>query len=172
MAPPLEPCQPFNTRVFLTSRLDQEQQSRTTATAKFCRNAIIPCMLLKLCPTPRQKRVWKAALFTFQQHNHVLPWLMWFRQVMYICCFPLQMRNLGMTIELNPQGDKITCPAFGLYSFPTEYSTIGHIVLDLTSITYQPATESRERTGHPRRHVTLCHVRAKTGISSSHTNHT
>ena len=26
-----------------------------------------------------------------------------------------QMRNLGTTIELDPQGDKITCPAFGLF---------------------------------------------------------
>ena len=32
---------------------------------------------------------------------------------------PLQMRSLDMTIELDPQGDKTTCPAFGLHSFPT-----------------------------------------------------
>ena len=52
-----------------------------------------------------------------------------------------QMRNLGMTIELDPQGDKITCPAFGVYSSPVEYSTMGHIVLDLTNLTYQPMTK-------------------------------
>ena len=52
-----------------------------------------------------------------------------------------QMRNLGMTIELDPQGGKITCPAFGLYSSPAEYSTMGHFVLDLTSLTYQPTTK-------------------------------
>ena len=27
-----------------------------------------------------------------------------------------QMKNLGSTFELDPKGDKITCPAFGLYS--------------------------------------------------------
>ena len=28
-----------------------------------------------------------------------------------------QMKKLGMTIEQDSKGDKITCPAFGLYSF-------------------------------------------------------
>ena len=68
--------------------------------------------------------------------------------------FPLpQMNNLGMIIELDPKGDKITCPAFGLHSSPAECSTMGHIVLDLTSLTYQP--KSRERSTHPKRHVTF-----------------
>ena len=61
------------------------------------------------------------------------------------------MKNLGMTIELNPKGEKITCPAFGLHSDPAEHSTMGHIVLDLTSLTYQP--KSRERSTRPKRHV-------------------
>ena len=39
-----------------------------------------------------------------------------------------QMKHLGMTVELDPKGDKITCPAFGLYSSPAEYSTVGHTV--------------------------------------------
>ena len=64
-----------------------------------------------------------------------------------------QMRNLGTTIELDPQGDKIICPAFGLSSSPAEYSTMGHIVLDLTSLTYQPTTKSSNRSGHPQKHV-------------------
>ena len=63
-----------------------------------------------------------------------------------------QMRIFGMTIELDPKGDKIKCPAFGLYSPPAEYSTMGHIVLDLTSLAYQP--KSRELSAHPKRHVT------------------
>ena len=49
-----------------------------------------------------------------------------------------QMKNSGMTIELTPKGDNITCPAFGLYSSPVESSTMGHVVLDLTSLAYQP----------------------------------
>ena len=55
------------------------------------------------------------------------------------------MRNLGTPIELDPQGDKITCPAFGLFSSPAEHSTMGHIVLDLTSLTYQFTTRSSDR---------------------------
>ena len=66
-----------------------------------------------------------------------------------------QMRNWDMTIELDPQGDKLKCPPFGLYSSPAEYSTMGHLVLDLTSLTYQPTTKSSDRPGNPRRHVTF-----------------
>ena len=44
------------------------------------------------------------------------------------------MKNLGMIIELNLKGDNITCPAFGLCSSPFEYSTVGNIVLDLSSL--------------------------------------
>ena len=58
-----------------------------------------------------------------------------------------QIKNLGVTIELDPKGDKITCPSFGLYSSPSESSTIGHIVLDLTSLAYQ--AKLRERSVHP-----------------------
>ena len=50
-----------------------------------------------------------------------------------------RMKNLGMTLELDPKGDTITCPAFGLYSSPGDYSTMGRIVLDLTTLAYQPA---------------------------------
>ena len=66
-----------------------------------------------------------------------------------------QMRNLGMTIELDSQGDKIACPAFGMYSSPAEYSIMGHIVLDLTSLTYQQKIKTSDRLGNPRRHVTF-----------------
>ena len=63
------------------------------------------------------------------------------------------VKNLSMTIELNPRGDKNTCPAFGLYASPAEYSTMGHIVLDLTSLANQP--NSRERSARPKKHVTF-----------------
>ena len=41
-----------------------------------------------------------------------------------------QMKNLGKTIEWDPNEDKKTCPAFGLHSSPAECSTMGNIVLD------------------------------------------
>ena len=63
------------------------------------------------------------------------------------------MKSLGTTIELDPQGDKITCPTFGLYSFPAEYSTTGHMVLDWTCLAYQP--KSRERSARPAKHATF-----------------
>ena len=64
-----------------------------------------------------------------------------------------QMKNLGTTIELDPEGDKITCAAFGLHLSPVEYSTMGRLVLDSTSLVYQPT--SRERSAHPKRNVTF-----------------
>ena len=53
-------------------------------------------------------------------------------------------------------------PSFGLFSSPAEYSTMGHIVLDLTSPAYQPTTKSRERPGHPRRHAIFAMSKRKT----------
>ena len=38
---------------------------------------------------------------------------------------------------------------------------MGHIVLDLTSLAYQPTTKSRERSGHPWRHVTFARSERK-----------
>ena len=70
-----------------------------------------------------------------------------------ILFFLSQMENVGTTIELDPNGDKITCPAFGLYSSPAEYSTMGQNVLDLTSLAYQP--KSRGRSARPKKHVTF-----------------
>ena len=72
-----------------------------------------------------------------------------------------QMQNMDMTVELDPQGAKITCPAYGLYSSTVEYSTMGHIVLDLTSLAYQP--KSRERSARPTKHVTLAESQKKSG---------
>ena len=65
-----------------------------------------------------------------------------------ILFLPSQMKNLGTTVELDPKVDKITCPSFGLY-------IMGHVVLDLTSLAYQPPTKSREQPAHPKRHVTF-----------------
>ena len=70
-----------------------------------------------------------------------------------------QMKNLGMTIELDPNGDKITCPAFGFYSSPAEYSTMGHIMLDLTSLAHH--RKSREQSARMKKHVIFCPIGAK-----------
>ena len=64
----------------------------------------------------------------------------------------LQMQNLGIILELDPKVAKITCPAFGLYSSPVEYRTMGHVALDLTILAYQP--KSLERSDCPTKHVT------------------
>ena len=72
-----------------------------------------------------------------------------------------QMKNFGTTVELDPKGDKITCPAFGLHT------TMGHIVLDLTSLTYQP--KWRERSTHPKRHVTFALTDKKICVPNSFT---
>ena len=66
-----------------------------------------------------------------------------------------QMRNLGTTIKLGPQGDKIICAAFGLFSFVEENFIMEHIVWDMTSLKHQPTAKSSDRPGHPRRHVTF-----------------
>ena len=63
------------------------------------------------------------------------------------------MQNLGVTLELDPKGAKITCPAFGLYSSPFEKSTMGHIPLDLTTLAYQP--KSREPSSRLAKYVTF-----------------
>ena len=67
--------------------------------------------------------------------------------------FIILQKNMGSMLD--PKGDKISCPAFGLYSSPAENSTMEHIVLDVTNLAYQPTTWSREQCGHPKRHVTF-----------------
>ena len=107
--------------------------------------------LSPLClPTRRQKIVLKVVLFTAQQHLHVD---VLERCDVRILLFLSLMINFGMTIELDPNEDKVTCPALGLYSSPAEYSTMGHSVSELASLAYQP--KSRERSARPKKHVTF-----------------
>ena len=84
------------------------------------------------------------------------------RQVMCPSCFLSQIKNLGATFELDPKGDKITCPAFCLHSSPAENSQMGHVVLDLMNLAYQPATKWREQPGHPKRHAIFAMSMRKT----------
>ena len=45
-----------------------------------------------------------------------------------------QMKNRGATVELDPKGDTLTCPAFGMCLFSADCSTMDHLVLDFTSL--------------------------------------
>ena len=117
------------------------------------RNSVVVTYLSCLS-TPRQKPARKVAVSTFQQFHHVRARLMNLRQVMCHLVFT-QMINFGRTIELDPRGDKITCPALGLYSSPCEHSTMGHIVLDLPNLACQPTTKSCGHSGQPKRHLTF-----------------
>ena len=69
----------------------------------------------------------------------------------HILFSPSQMKKLGTTIELDPKGDKITCPAFGLYCSLANYSMMEHIVLDLTSLIKAKISESSSHTRTGRR---------------------
>ena len=57
---------------------------------------------------------------------------------------------------------QITCHAIGLYTSPVQHSTMGHIVLDLTSLVCQP--KSRERSDRPTKHVTFALSEGKSGL--------
>ena len=135
---PLEPCQPSETCVVFVA---------------FQQNFVLARSLLFL-PTLKQKLVGKVVLFIFRQKppcfNRV--GVLETSDVPVPCSLP-QMQNLGITLELDPKGAKITCPAFGLYSSFVEYSTTAHIVLDLTSLAHQP--KSRERSSRSTKHVTF-----------------
>ena len=59
------------------------------------------------------------------------------------------MKNLDMTMELDPKGDKFTCPAFWPCT-PLQQSTPRwDIVLDLTSLACQPKSRDRHLTFAP-----------------------
>ena len=118
-------------------------------------DGILPLQQIFCSKTLTQKLAGKVASFAFQQHHHVQPWLMCLRQVMFFFKMFPQMRNLGATIELDPQGDKVACPAFGLSSSPAEYSTLGLVLLGLTSLTNQPTTKSSDGLVTQRRHVSF-----------------
>ena len=153
-----ESCQPSSTRCSgPRGRLDRDRQSEDSRSmhgiVALRRNSAVVTNL-SCSPTRRQKPAWRVAVSTFQTTPPCSTKVDVLETGDVSILFSLsQMRNLGTTIELDPKGDKITCPAFGLYSSPAECSTIGDIVLDVTSLAYQPATKSREQPGHPKRHA-------------------
>ena len=141
-------------------RLDQERQlidSRNMHGIMILRRKSTVVTSLSSLPTPRQKPARKVAL---PMHFPTIPPCSTKVDVLDTGDVPIlfslsQMKNLCTTIELDPKGDNITCPAFGLSSSPAEHSTMGHIVLDLTNIACQSTTKSREQPGQPKRHVTF-----------------
>ena len=83
--------------------------------------------ILSCLPTPRRRPCWESCII----HFPTTPPCSTRVDVLETGYVPTlfshpQMKHLGMTIELDPKRDKITCPAFGLYSSPAEYSTMGH----------------------------------------------
>ena len=79
-------------------------------------------------------------------------WCAWDGRRAYLFSLP-QMKNLGITLELDPKGAKNYTSSFWLVLSPVEYSTMGDIVLDLSCPAYQP--KSRERSARPTKHVTF-----------------
>ena len=138
-------------------QLDQKRQlkgSRNMRCIVALRHSFALTTSPSCSPTLRRRFVTKLILSIFRQRLRVLPKLDVHEtgNVPIFLSLP-QMKNLGMIVQLDPNGDKISCPAFDLYSSPAEYSTIGHIVLDLTSLAYHP--KSRERFDHPKGHLTF-----------------
>ena len=133
-----------------------------TATRRLQKHAMYHGISTEACPCDKSfvfanfetGNCWESCII----HFLIIPSCSARVDVLETCNVPIlfslhQMHNLGNTLELDPKGNKITCPAFGLYSSPADYSTMGHIVLDLTSLAYQP--KSRERSARWTKHVTL-----------------
>ena len=103
-------------------RLDQERQSNDSRSMHgilaLRRNSAVVTTLACLT-TRRQKLARRVALSTFQQFHHVLPRVCVFETGDVPILFSLaQMKNLGMTIELYPKGDKNYMSSFGSVSTP------------------------------------------------------
>ena len=64
-----------------------------------------------------------------------------------------QMQNLGIPLDLDPKGAKITCPALACTLLPTNIPQWDILSWILTSLAYQP--KSRERSDRPTKRVTL-----------------
>ena len=137
-------------------RLNQERQSKDSRNmhgieALRWNSAVVTN--LSCLPNARQKPARKVSFFTFQQFHHVLPRLMYLRQVMCPSCCSLSFRL--RPLNWIQKETKLHVQLFGLYSSPAEHSTMGHCVLHLTNLASQPTTESREQPGQQKRHVTF-----------------
>ena len=170
---PFEPCQPSNTRGsgLIGSRAAIERFKKRARyygiTTEFCR-----CDKSFVFANSETETCMKSGIIRFPRTPPCSTKVdvLETGDVPILLTLP-QMKILGMAIELDSKGDKITWPAFGLYFSPAEYSTRGHIVLDLTSLAGQPTNKSREQPGHPGRHVTFAMSERKTSISSPFTRH-
>ena len=128
---PFEPCPLSRRQLFWNlaahDHLDRERQSKGSKNmlgiTALLRSFAFAKSLLCL-PILRQKLVGKVVLYTFRQQLHIIPELMCLRRATCLSYFLFfRWKNLGKAFELDPKGDKIKYPAFGLYSSPAEYST-------------------------------------------------
>ena len=93
---------------------DQSEGSRNMRCIIISRQNSVTAKSLLCLPTLRQKLVGKVVLFIFRQNHNVLPGLMCLRRATCLSYSLPQMKNLGITLELDPKGAKITCPALHL----------------------------------------------------------
>ena len=127
VATPFETCQQSNTRgsapwlhAFDWTKSSNRNMQETYTVLWQSRQNFAVVMSRSCSPTPRQKLAWQVALSTFQQHHRGSTKV----DVLETGDVPilfsvLQMECLGMTIELDPKGHTIACPAFfGLCSSP------------------------------------------------------
>ena len=80
---------------------------------RFQKHVLHCAITTKFCPCTKSFVFANFETETFQQHLHVQSELICLRRATCLSYFSLsQMKNSGTTIELDPKGDKLTCPAF------------------------------------------------------------
>ena len=101
-------------------RLDQKRQSKGSRNMQWHYDRVLPAISPSCLPTLRRRLVGKIVI-----HFPTTPPCATRVDVLETGDVPIlsslpQMKNLGTTIELDPIGDKTSCPAFGMYSYPDE----------------------------------------------------
>ena len=116
---PFEPCPRSDAILVAHGQLDRELQSEC-----FRSNALHYGIMTEFCPCNKSfvfansetETCWESCTFHFPKTPPCSTRVDVLETGHVPILFSLsQMKNLGMTIELDPKGDKITCPAFGLF---------------------------------------------------------
>ena len=139
--------------------LDQERQSEDSRNVVFWHyKRILLCNKSFVFTNSESETCWENCIIHFLRNPVMCP-----------SCFPFLRGKIWVRLlSWIRRGDKITWPAFGLYSSPAEDSTVGHVVLDVTGLAHQP--KSRERPTHPKRHVTFVLTVKNAWIQFTHQN--